>query len=66
MNINTKAVIASTLLTALLAGTSAMAEDVGFDVLENFDSVTTEVVVIQNVSLQSADIDTDYSVGPNR
>ncbi len=63
---NIKAILAGTILTTLFAGTSVMADEIGFDVLENFDSATTEVVVIQKVSLQSADIDTGYSVGPNR
>jgi len=56
MNINTKAILASTLLTALIAGTSAFAEDAGFDLFENFNAVTSESVVAQKVSLQTPSV----------
>ncbi len=53
MNINTKALLAGTLLTSLLAGTSAIAGD--NDHFAKADYATnTESVIVQKVSYQSA------------
>ncbi|MEH6455724.1 MAG: hypothetical protein V7749_05345 [Cocleimonas sp.] len=52
MNINTKAIIASTLLTALFAGTSAIAGDNSYLFEDASYASTTESVVAQKVSLQ--------------
>jgi len=66
MNINTKAILASTLLTALFAATSAFAGDNAY-LFEGASYVaTTESVVAQKVSLQSEELETNYAIEINR
>ena len=70
MNINTKTILASMLLTALFAGTSAIAGD-NDHFVDIAASVNTESVVIQKVSLQSPAVEspaveTDYEIEINR
>jgi len=65
MNINTKTILASMLLTALFAGTSAIAGD-NDHFVDIAASVNTESVVIQKVSLQSPAVETDYKIEINR
>jgi len=64
MNINTKALLASTLLTALLAGTSAIAGDNSYLFEDTNYASNTESVAIQKVSYQIALPETDF-VGDN-
>ena len=63
MNINTKAVLVSTLLIALFAGTSAIAGDndhfVDIAAAYNIES-TTEIVVMQKVNFSVATVETGY------
>ncbi len=59
MNTNMKAILASTLLTALFAGQTAIAGD--NDHFAVSDSATiTESVAIQKVSFQSPAVETGY------
>ncbi len=57
MNISSKSLFASTLLTALLAGTSAFAEGRAGDLSDYsndaYNNVTAEVVEVKKVSLQT-------------
>ena len=60
-----KAILVSTLLTALFAGTSAIAGD--NDHFAKADSITaTESVEMQKVSYQTATLDNEASVASGR
>ncbi len=58
MNINTKAIIASTLLTALFAGTSAIAGDNDHFAAADYETAITSVVM-QKVSYQAPSVSTN-------
>jgi len=58
MNINSKVIIASTLLTALFAGSYAIAGDNEYFISKAVYS-TSESVVIQNAIFNTVEIDTD-------
>ncbi len=65
MNMNTKAILASALLTALFAGTSAIAGD--NDHFAKSDSITaTESVEMQKVSYQTAILDNEDTIHSGR
>lgn len=62
---NTKAILAGITLTALFAGTSAMAQGgSGFDAFEHFNEVKTvkvkNDVVVKDVSFQEVKAETGY------
>jgi len=58
---NTKAILAGTLLSALFAGTSAFAGDNDY-LFEDVDyATTTESVVAQKVSVQEVAVETEYT-----
>ncbi|MEH6458177.1 MAG: hypothetical protein V7749_17740 [Cocleimonas sp.] len=59
MNINTKAIIASTLLTVLFAGNSAIAGDNSYLFEDASYASITESVVAQKVSLQTPAVEVE-------
>ena len=61
---NIKAIIASTLLTALFAGTSAIAGD--NDHFAKADSVTATESVMQKVSYQTATLEIEGAIQSGR
>lgn len=63
MNINIKALLASTLLTVLFTSTTAIAGD--NDHFIDAEQAVTKSVLMQKVSLQTIDVETAY-VGVNR
>lgn len=58
MNINTKAILASTLLTALFAGTSAIAGDNDHFAAADYETANSSVVM-QKVSYQAPSVSTN-------
>ncbi|MEH6458183.1 MAG: hypothetical protein V7749_17770 [Cocleimonas sp.] len=61
MKINTKAIVASALLTVLFAGTSAIAGDNSYLFEDASYASTTESVVAQKVSLQTPTVEVDVN-----
>lgn len=62
---NIKAILASTLLTALFAGTSAIAGDNDHFAAADYET-TNASVAMQKVSYQAATLDTEDSVESGR
>ena len=57
---NTKTLLAGTILSALFAGTSAFAGDNAYLFEDAASATTTESVVAQKVSLQEVAVETGY------